>query len=72
MGLGLLRGELAAADELGDERVVVGELLERPVANQVRPRVADVADRDAVVLDEREPSCVVPMPVGASSSGARS
>ena len=42
-----------AADELGDERVVVGQLLELAVADAVGARVADMADRDAVVLDER-------------------
>ena len=53
--LGLLRRELAAADELGHERVVVGELLELAVAQQVRARVADVPDRDEVVAaDERD------------------
>ena len=53
--LGLLGRELAAADELGDERVVVGQLLERAVAEQVGARVADVADRDASsVVDERD------------------
>ena len=51
---GLLGGELAAALELGRERVVVGELLDLPVADAVGARVADVADRDEVVLDERD------------------
>ena len=47
--------ELAAPDELGDERVVVGQLLEPVVAQQVGARVADVADRDRpVVLDQRD------------------
>src|SRR5207248_8331110 len=54
MGLGVLGGELAAADELGDERVVLGHLLELAVANQVGPRVADVAEGDRVALDERD------------------
>ena len=43
--LGLLGRELAAAHELGDERVVLGQLLELAVAQQVGARVADVADR---------------------------
>jgi hypothetical protein len=34
--LRLLGRQLAGADELGDERVVVGELLERAVAQDVR------------------------------------
>ncbi len=52
MHLGLLRRELAPAHELGDERVVVGQLLEGAVAEHVRPRVADMADHDhAAVLD---------------------
>ena len=46
MRLGLLGRELAAADELGDERVVVGQLLELAAADAVGARVADVADRD--------------------------
>src|SRR5436305_10099417 len=54
MGLGVLGRELAAADELGDERVVLGHLLELAVANQVGPRVADVAEGDRVALDERD------------------
>ena len=37
--------QLAAPHELGDERVVVGQLLEPVVAQQVRARVADVAER---------------------------
>ena len=56
MHLGGLGGQLAAPDELGDERVVVGQLLEVVVAQQVGARVADVAERDAaVVLDEARP-----------------
>ena len=54
MALGLLGRELAAADELGDQRVVLGQLLELAVADQVGARVADVADRDVAVLDERD------------------
>ena len=52
--LGLLGGELAAAHELRDERVVVRQLLELAVAQDVRARVADVAERHAAVLDERD------------------
>ncbi len=52
MHLGLGLRELAAPDELGDERVVVGELLEPAVAEDVGARVADVADRDRPVLAE--------------------
>ena len=39
-----LRREPPAADELGDERVVVGQLLERAVADAVGAGVADMAD----------------------------
>ena len=47
--------QLAAPHELGDERVVVGQLLELVVAQEVRARVADVAEDDAAVgLDERD------------------
>ncbi len=53
--LGRLGRQLAAPDELRDERVVVRQLLEVVVAQQVGARVADVAERDgAVVLDERD------------------
>ena len=54
MALGLLGRELAAADELGDERVVIGQLLERTVPEEVRAGVAHVADPDVVVLGERD------------------
>ena len=50
------RRQLAAPHELGDERVVVGQLLELVVAQEVGARVADVAERDDAVrrLDERD------------------
>jgi hypothetical protein len=51
--LRLLGRELAASHQLADERVVLGELLEAAVADEVRARVADVADRDNPVLDRR-------------------
>jgi hypothetical protein len=54
VALGLLGRELAAANELGHQRVVLRELLEPLVADQVRPRVADVADRDPAVFHERD------------------
>ncbi len=50
---GLVRRQGAAPHELADERVVVRELLQRAVAQQVGPRVADVAEGDAPVVDER-------------------
>ena len=49
--LGLLLGELAALDQLVDERVVAGEPHELAVAQQVGARVADVGDRDLAVAD---------------------
>ena len=54
--VGLLLRQPARADELGDERVVVGELLQPAVADAVGPRVADVADRDGagLLVDERD------------------
>ena len=54
VALGLLRRELAAADELCDERVVLGQLLELALADEVGARVADVTDRHAPVLDESD------------------
>ena len=45
---------LPLRDELGDERVVVGQLLDLLVADQIGARVADVAERDDAVLDERD------------------
>ena len=60
---GLLGGELAAPHELGDERVVVGQLLELAVAQPVGARVADVPDRDrAVGLRGSRPSSSCPSP----------
>ena len=50
---GLVGRERAAAHELADQRVVVGELLQRAVAQQVGARVADVAEGDAPVVDQR-------------------
>jgi hypothetical protein len=49
----LVRREPAGADELGDERVVLRQLLEGAVAEEVRTGVAHVADPDVVVLGER-------------------
>ena len=43
---GLLVGQLAAPDQLLDQRVVLGEALERAVAEQVGAAVADVRDRE--------------------------
>jgi hypothetical protein len=52
MGAGLLRVELAAPDELLDQRVVTGQALEPIVAIPVEPAVADVAGDDVRVLDQ--------------------
>ena len=50
----LLGGELTAPHQLGDERVVVGQLLQMLVAQPVGPRVADMPDRDLPVgLEDR-------------------
>ena len=68
VGLGLLRRELAAAHQLGDERVVVGELLEHAVADAVRARVADVAERDRRRPSTSATVIVVPIPEVAASS----
>src|SRR6266516_6757642 len=54
MRLGLLWRELAAADELCHERVILGQLLELAVADQVGARVADVTDPHAVAVHERD------------------
>ena len=51
--VGLLGRQPAAPHELGDERVVVGELLEVSVAEPVGTRVSDVADRHAAVVHDR-------------------
>ena len=52
--LGLLLGQLSGARQLGDERVVVRDLLELAVTEAVRARVADVAEGDRALVDERE------------------
>ena len=70
--LGLLRRELAAADELGDERVVLGQLLELAVADEVRARVADVADPDACPSSTSATVIVVPIPEAEASLVCRS
>ncbi len=51
--LGLLLGESPLAAELLDERVVLGQALELAVAEQVGPAVADVAERNLVVVQHR-------------------
>ena len=51
VGLGLLGRELAAADELGDQRVVLGQLLELAVADQVGAAVPHVGEIQLVVED---------------------
>jgi hypothetical protein len=53
---GLLGCQLAAADQLADQRVVVGQLLQLAAADAVRAGVADVTDRHASgpVVDERD------------------
>ena len=50
---GLVRGEPAVAHELLDEAVVVGQLAQLAVAQQVRARVADVADEHRAAAHER-------------------
>ena len=52
--LRLLLRELAGLQQLVHERVIVGELLHQLAADEVRARVADVADRDGHPLDERD------------------
>src|SRR5205823_2667881 len=53
MHLGFLRRELAALHQLVDERVILSELLDPALADEVRAGVADVSERDAIVLGER-------------------
>src|SRR5207302_1791299 len=45
--------ELAALHQLVDERVILSELLDPALADEVRAGVADVSERDAIVLGER-------------------
>ena len=47
-------GELAGVLALADRRVVGRDLLDRPAAQLVEPRVADVADHRAVAVDHRD------------------
>ncbi len=49
--LGLLGCEAAFADELLDEAVVVGRAVQRAVVEDVRARVADVADEQLASAD---------------------
>ncbi len=53
MRVRLLRREPSAPDEIGDEGVILGQLLEAPGAQAVRARVAHVADGEHVVSGER-------------------
>ena len=53
MRLGLLLGQLAARDELADQRVVAREPDQVAVAQQVAARVADVGDDDRVLRHVR-------------------
>ncbi len=46
MGRGRLRGQPALVDQGLDQRVIVGDLPQRSVAQQISARVADMADRD--------------------------
>ena len=50
MHFGFFGGQLAAPHELCDERVVVGQLFERILAQEVCARVTDMADRHRTVL----------------------
>ena len=72
MRLGLLLGELAARDELADERVVAGEADQVAVAQQVAARVADVRDHDGVVVRGRRRSSSCPCPRAARRARASS
>ena len=49
---GLVGGEAAAADQLADHGVVGGELLQRPVAQQVGAAVADVGELEVAVAGD--------------------
>ena len=51
MLVGLLGRQLALAHELLDERMVVGQALEGPVAQAVEPAVAHVGDGEVVLAD---------------------
>ena len=52
VGVGLLGREPSAPHEVADERVVLGQLLQLAVADPVRARVADVAERDPSAREE--------------------
>jgi hypothetical protein len=51
--LGLLLRELAARHQLADQRVVLRQADQVPVAQHVGARVADMRDRDLVLADVR-------------------
>ena len=50
--LRLFRGQAPLTDELADEAVIVGELPQRAVVQEVRARVADVADEQAAAAGD--------------------
>ncbi len=49
----LLARQATGALELGDQRVVVRELLQHAVAQEVRARVADVAEHHVIAVEQR-------------------
>ena len=53
VGAGLFRRELALADQLGDQRMVTGQLLDRAVADQIGAAVADVRQESLGVADDQ-------------------
>ena len=60
--VGRLHARIVREDGRGPG-IVLRQLLERAVAQQIQPAVADVADRDAATPLASSPTMVVPMPL---------
>ena len=70
--LRLLLGQPAAAHELGDERVVGRQLLERAAAQEIGARVAHVRQGDGAGVPSTSATVIVlPIPAAAGSSRER-
>ena len=50
--LRFLLGIEAAVDELLKQRMIERDLLEAALAQTIQPRITDVCDRDAVVIEQ--------------------
>ena len=57
MTLGLLGRERTPANQLADERVVVGQLAQLAGSQDIRARVANVRKHERIAIDHRGGDC---------------